>query len=354
MSQTAPRLLDVSEIARMLDARADTLAKELLPDGRRNGHEWVARCPWRGDRTPGSFSVHLGGAKSGVWRDFAANEGGDMLDLVGRVLFGGDKKRAITWAKRWLGLDAGDPAAIEQVRRATPSPEAIGELEAKEAEERKKAAFRLWLAGTRNILDGPVDRYLRGRGIALAGLGHVPGAMRFHPALWHEPSKRKWPAMVTAIAGPDGRFVACHRTWLEIQADGTVRKAPVANNKMTLGGWRGGAIRLWRANNDAFKKIGAGDIVDITEGIEDGLSVAAAMPEARVIAAISVSGFGSVALPPAVTHVRLWAQNGDGPEAVAAFDAAVAAHHEAGRVVLIPAIPASIKDVNDLLRGTGA
>ena len=92
MNAPARRLIDVSEIARMLDARADTLVRELLPDGKRRGHEWVARCPWAMHENLGSFSVHIGGAKSGVWKKFNSGEHGDALDLVARVLFGGDKK----------------------------------------------------------------------------------------------------------------------------------------------------------------------------------------------------------------------------------------------------------------------
>lgn len=56
------------------------LAARWLPDGRREGHEWVARNPRRADRKPGSFRVNL---NSGKWADFATNDrGGDVISLA--------------------------------------------------------------------------------------------------------------------------------------------------------------------------------------------------------------------------------------------------------------------------------
>lgn len=57
---------------------ADLLAR-WLPDGRRVGHEWIARNPTRQDRRPGSFKVNLG---TGRWSDFAVDaKGGDPISL---------------------------------------------------------------------------------------------------------------------------------------------------------------------------------------------------------------------------------------------------------------------------------
>lgn len=56
------------------------LCARWLPDGRRTGHEWVARNPRRNDRKPGSFSVNL---TSGRWADFATGDrGGDVVSLA--------------------------------------------------------------------------------------------------------------------------------------------------------------------------------------------------------------------------------------------------------------------------------
>jgi hypothetical protein len=57
----------------------ESLIRRWLPAGHRQGDEWVAVNPTRGDKKAGSFSISL---RSGVWSDFATGEsGGDMIDL---------------------------------------------------------------------------------------------------------------------------------------------------------------------------------------------------------------------------------------------------------------------------------
>ena len=56
------------------------LLRRWLPDGRREGREYVALNPRRPDRHPGSFKVNLG---SGRWCDFATGDrGGDPVSLA--------------------------------------------------------------------------------------------------------------------------------------------------------------------------------------------------------------------------------------------------------------------------------
>jgi hypothetical protein len=56
------------------------LLRRWLPEGRRQGREWVARNPRRNDRSPGSFKVNL---RTGRWADFATGDkGGDVISLA--------------------------------------------------------------------------------------------------------------------------------------------------------------------------------------------------------------------------------------------------------------------------------
>ena len=72
--------LDFGTINRAALARLPDLCARWLPDGRRRGHEYVARNPGRDDRRPGSFKVNL---RSGRWADFATNaRGGDPVSLA--------------------------------------------------------------------------------------------------------------------------------------------------------------------------------------------------------------------------------------------------------------------------------
>ena len=62
---------------------ADTVVTAFLPDGRRDGMEWIARNPRRDDRQPGSFKVNL---STGKWGDFATGDsGGDLVSLAAYV-----------------------------------------------------------------------------------------------------------------------------------------------------------------------------------------------------------------------------------------------------------------------------
>jgi hypothetical protein len=79
------------------------LVKRWLPDGRREGHEWVARNPTRADRRPGSFKVNL---RSGRWADFANDQkGGDAISLAAH-LYGLSQLEAARKLAGMLNLDA--------------------------------------------------------------------------------------------------------------------------------------------------------------------------------------------------------------------------------------------------------
>jgi len=62
---------------------ADTLVQRWLPNGKREGAEWVAINPTRADGRRGSFKVNL---RTGCWSDFATGEaGGDLVALAAYV-----------------------------------------------------------------------------------------------------------------------------------------------------------------------------------------------------------------------------------------------------------------------------
>ena len=68
-------------IANACLARAERLVAEWLPEGRREGQEWVALNPMRADAHRGSFKVNL---VTGQWADFATGDkGGDLISLYG-------------------------------------------------------------------------------------------------------------------------------------------------------------------------------------------------------------------------------------------------------------------------------
>jgi len=74
-----------------------------LPDGKRQGREFVAKNPTRADRTPGSFRINV---LTGKWSDFATDDrGGDPVSLAA-YLFRLSQVDAARRLADMLGMDA--------------------------------------------------------------------------------------------------------------------------------------------------------------------------------------------------------------------------------------------------------
>lgn len=332
-------LIDISTIVGMLSDRITVLAPAIFPHGRREGHEFrvgsLAGEPGR------SLAIHLAGDRAGVWADFASGERGDALDLVAKAFYNGNKSEALTWSRSWLGLggSASEPTRPKPPPLKEPSQEELGE-----------GAMRLWLGCKEKLNGTPAERYLASRGICLGDLGRQPRALRFHPELWNKESGRKWPAIVAAICNPIGQHVAVHRTWL--LEDGSA-KAPLIDAKMTLGRYAGGCIRLWRGSSGkSWADAPEGETVVVAEGIEDGLSIAIARPEHRVLAGVSLSNMGGMKVPPNSGKVLLCCDNDVDPQALAGRDRAITNFMQQGKRVALVKSPIG-KDMNDLLRAPG-
>ena len=61
----------------------ETTLRQWLPSGKKEGSEWVALNPTRGDKKPGSFRINT---RTGQWADFATNDkGGDPVSLYAYI-----------------------------------------------------------------------------------------------------------------------------------------------------------------------------------------------------------------------------------------------------------------------------
>jgi hypothetical protein len=77
--------VDFSAINAAANRALPLILMRWLPDGKRQGREFVAKNPTRPDGRPGSFSINL---VSGKWSDFATGDrGGDPISLAA-YLFG--------------------------------------------------------------------------------------------------------------------------------------------------------------------------------------------------------------------------------------------------------------------------
>jgi hypothetical protein len=341
---------EAAELAAQLAGQIESLARDLLKEGRRDGRDWV--CGNIAGEKGDSLHVCLTGARAGLWRDFAdSSKSGDALDLVAEARFNGDIRAAMAWSRHWLGLpDAGPlpprPSTVPPIAKPGAAAENA------EAEGKRRAALRMFLAASPDLRGTPAAAYLAGRGIDLAELGRQPRSLRFARSLKNPENEQLYPALLAAISSPAGEHVATHRTWLHQGRDGRWTKAPMANAKRTLGSYAGGAIRLWRgATGKPLAEAPEGDRVAIAEGIETALSVALAVPEMRVLSAVSLSNMARVILPPAIGEVVLCADNDPhNPAAAADLRKAVLHFLSEGRSVRVARPPAEFGDFNDLLQ----
>ncbi len=96
------RRIAFARVATAALGHADTLVRRWLPDGRREGAEWVAINPTRADHRRGSFKVNLA---SGRWCDFATGDAGGDLIALAAFLFRLDQADAARKIAAALGID---------------------------------------------------------------------------------------------------------------------------------------------------------------------------------------------------------------------------------------------------------
>lgn len=72
-------MITAHEISERLARQAESVAMRLLPNGKRDGREWVAGSV--SGEAGKSLKVVLAGEKAGLWKDFASQQSGDLLDL---------------------------------------------------------------------------------------------------------------------------------------------------------------------------------------------------------------------------------------------------------------------------------
>ncbi len=112
VDDTAP--LDFARIKADAARHAEAICRRYLPDGKQEGHDWVALSPFRQDNKPGSFRVDL---RNGTFTDFATHDHGDLIDIVRCVSRHGSGTDAARELARFLGT-----GTAGQVRQAKPTP----------------------------------------------------------------------------------------------------------------------------------------------------------------------------------------------------------------------------------------
>lgn len=197
------------------------------------------------------------------------------------------------------GIDFG--TALREVERCVGS--AFPPLKAvsaePSAERMKKLAKRIWDEALPVASGDEVDRYLRGRGLALPA---CPKVLRFHPALGYFEKDAggkscqvaEYAAMLACIQGPDGHAVTLHRTYLKDGQKAVLRDA----KKVLSAGINGAAVRLFEATDE----------LALSEGIETGLAVHLATGK-PVWAGLNAGNLEKLRLPDSVRRVCIYGDN---------------------------------------------
>jgi len=109
------RRVDFERVNAAARRNCEAVVTGLLPEGRREGREWVARNPNRADRRLGSFKANL---DTGKWGDFSSGDhGGDLVSLAAYVSGLPQREAAIRRRRAW-----GYPHGPEALRSRSRSP----------------------------------------------------------------------------------------------------------------------------------------------------------------------------------------------------------------------------------------
>lgn len=346
-------LISVREIELQLRTQCEAVVRECLPNAARDGH-WLRVGSIAGEKGQ-SLAIGLSGSGRGLWTDYSSGETGDLIHLIRLTRFGGDIGQAVQWAKSWLGLDDMDPGRLSTMRAETAARDAdMDAAAARETEAKKRGARALWHSGVPLGDSTPAARYLEGRGLDRARLGKWPGSLVFHEEVWNADAGVKLPAMLAQMFTPDGVHVATHRTWLGrdarrqwVKADGADLGVPRGQAKKVIGKSGGAFVPLRKgASGVSMGALKHPDSIYLTEGIEDALTVAMAMPAARVAAAYSLRNIGMIVFPPLIERIVIVADRDEDPREVEALERAIARQQARGHHVQIVMPPVGVKDVN--------
>jgi putative DNA primase/helicase len=301
---------------RTIDAR--TISDGL--GGRVNGSGFLCRCP-----VPGHTDKHPSLR---------------ITEIDGKVLFkcwGGCSQDAVIAALRSRGLWGGKPINETYRSRAEQGASSGDAFKAKD-DPKAKDPMRSWRNASLFFRGSVTDLYLKRRAIELTD--DEARSIRVASSLWHWVSKTRWPCMLARVTLADGTEITTHQTFLEFDGGG---KAPIEKPRLFVSGGRtsGGAVWFGQAHLDQ-------EFV-VAEGIESALSALRIYGVKAGCAALSAGGIRQLVLPVAAQKVRIFADNDELGQSIAAARDAARRWRAEGRVVAATMSEGTGEDANDVL-----
>lgn len=362
--RTAPQGPIIGEIKSAALASIASIADALAPGmAYVDRHRRWSLNPTRPDTQPNSFCIDVAGAAPGRFMEFASGDGGDVIDFVSYCLGGSAgyqsperRGQALRWLRAHLGLGDLEPADRTRLGELAKAREAAREKTEHQAKAKREKNARfakdLWLAA-KPWPGTIVETYLtEARGLPVRDLGSPLNAIKFEPEAYDGKTGEILPAMMTAFTNAKGEIRGVHTTFLKEDGSG---KAEIERAKRFLGDVKGCAMRLHRGHSAMSERHAppAGDVLAVSEGIENALSWSALYPAHRTMAAGAVDLIGQVPLPACAGRVIVLRDNDKtgSPAWEAAHRAAAALRNRAeGRPVTTQPPPGDHKDFNDYWR----
>jgi putative DNA primase/helicase len=275
---------------------------------KRHGRRWLASCPSHNDRNPSLSIVEQDGKV--LVKCWAGCSQDEVISAL--------KARGL-WEGRGSGFGA------------------EGTTRGNQASEAQKDPMKSWRNADPFTRGTAVGRYLRYRGILLTD-GEAR-SLRFFPALWHWPTQSRWPTMLARVSLATGADLGTHQTFLRPDGSG---KAPLGEKARLFaagGSTVGGGV--WFGKPDPTREFIVG------EGIESTLSAMRIFGAASGCAALSESGVRRLILPAEARKVRVFADNDELGQGVAAAREAARQWRAEGRAVAASMASEVGQDAND-------
>lgn len=311
--------------------RAEDLFRDLLGEPER------ASAPsWRPKSNP-SLSFAVRGRKRGYWKDFATDDGGDVLDLVAVYLCGFSKARddftaVLAAAAQWAGIASGEVDRAEVNRRLRQQERRAAAEAAREKAQKAETVARV-VKQARPVEATPAATYLASRGI----VSWPEGALAYQPG--HQT------ALIVWAKDDAGNIVGGQRIFITEAGARASGPDGTKQPKKSFGLVQGFPARLSGSNDRLY----------VVEGPETALSVWAATG-AEVWAVFGCASFKAAPLP--LDRPVIFCPDRDPPDSPAAkgFGGAVAHHLSQGVDLWIARAPepeGSKADLNDTHQRAG-
>jgi putative DNA primase/helicase len=199
-----------------------------------------------------------------------------------------------------------------------------------------KDPMKPWRNAGPVVRSSPVDIYLKGRGLELTD--EEASTLRFSPALWHWPTKTRWPAMLARVALATGEDITSHQTFIEPDGSG---KAELEKPRLFAAGGKtiGGGVWFGAAAEHEFI---------VAEGIESTLSAMRIFGVTAGCAALSEGGIRNLILPPEARLVRIFPDHDELGQSLSAAHDATRRWRAEGRTVRATMSEMVGEDANDV------